>query len=115
MRYEVNREDWGAFLRDFSEGNKSRPTRLEVIGKPWDEMDYWLENGLPLAGLSLEADGREGPQVALMLDGAAAQRSSHMTHTISQVRRITRGLTEDGRDTGLEIEDAEGLKTVLHF
>ena len=114
-REDVERSEWPTYIREFDERNRSRPTRLEVIGKPWAEMDYWLENGLPLAGLSLEVGGEDGPHVALMLDGAAATGSGHMTHTISRVCRVTRSLTEDGRDTGLEIEDAEGLTTVLHF
>jgi hypothetical protein len=114
-RENVERGEWPTYLREFDRRNRNRPTRLEVIGKPWAETDYWLEDGLPLVGLSLETTGADGPRVALMLDGAAAAGSGHMTHTVSRVRRVTRSLTEDGRDEGLEIEGANGLTTVLHF
>jgi hypothetical protein len=115
MRQEVKRDDWEVFLREFGERNRRRPTRLEVIGQTRDESDYWLENGLPLSGVTLETECEGSPRVEIMLDTGTAKDSRHMTHTVCGVRRVARYLRADGFCERLEIEDGDGALTLLRL
>lgn len=121
---EIKRNEWEAFFRAFNGRNETRPTRLEIIdGEASEkkdsgmsvESDYWVEDGLPLAGISLEPEGEVAPRVEIMLGGEASGHAEHMTHTVMGTQRVKRTLGEDGRDSGLEIEDEEGAVTILHF
>ena len=59
-----------------------RPTRLEVLGPVGEvESDFWLEDGLRLAGIDLDADGDRGTCVEIMLQPPSASSKNHMTHT----------------------------------
>ena len=115
MRKNIEPSSWRANLSDFGERNKMRPTRLEVFGRDKEvESDFWLEDGLLLAGIALETDGERGPSLEIMLQVPTVPTRSHMTHTITGVKRM--GLeTVAGRDESLEIEDKEGAVTVMHF
>ena len=91
-----------------------RPTRVEVLGAAREvASDYWLEDGLLLAGVDLDTDRERDPYVELMLQRPSSSKT-HMTHTVAGVRRL--GLeTLDGRDAALEIEDGEGGLTIVRF
>ncbi len=116
MRDDIQREQWDEYIKEFSERNSMRPTRLEVMGQPGAfESDFWLEGGLPLAGISLEPEGEGAPQIEIMLGGEANHAARHMTHTVSGVQRVVRETGEDGREATLELEDKEGAITILHF
>lgn len=124
MSEEIKRSEWGPFFKEFNGRNQARPTRLEVMdGKAGEradsrlsvETDYWVEDGLPLAGVSLEPEGEDAPRIEIMLGGEAARPTGHMTHTVTGARRVCRTLDEGGRDCGLEVEDKEGAVTILHF
>lgn len=116
MQKEIERSRWDTFFNEFSERNQMRPTRLEIIGRA-DEVasDFWLEDGVPLSGVSLEPEGDGAPSVQIMLDGNAAQDTRHLTHNVTGVRRVRCGTGENGRDDSLEIEDQDGAMTILRF
>ena len=115
MLTNVETNSWKGDLSAFSKRNYLRPTRLEVVGAGRNmESDFWLEDGLQLAGIDLETDGEHGASVEIMLQGSKAKSSNHMTHSIAGVKRIALN-TSDNQDEGLEIEDAEGSITILHF
>lgn len=115
MRKDIERAEWDKYLTDYSRRNRGRPTRLEVIGGADDE-DFWLECGLPLTGIDTDTHGKGAPCVEIMLGGGSAQESEkHVTRSIARVRRVTPETSEDGRDQGLEIEDAEAVTTILRF
>jgi hypothetical protein len=106
---------WQSDLAAFGKRNNLRPTRLEVLGPGREaDSDFWLEDGLLLAGIDLDTDGERGPCVEIMLQQPFASSGNHMTHTVARVKRL--GLeTTDGRDATLEIEDGEGSVTIMHF
>lgn len=115
MRKNIEPLSWQANLTDFSKRNKMRPTRLEVLGPDREvESDFWLENGLLLAGIALEVDGDRGPSVEIMLQVSDAATHGHMTHTVAGVKRVELD-TVAGRDEALEIEDKEGAVTIMRF
>lgn len=116
MRDDIERGQWASCLAEFNARNQTRPTRLEVIGQAGAvASDFWLAEGLPLAGISLDPDGADAPQVAIMLDGQTADAARHLTHTVIDVRQVRREFGADGREAVLEIEDKDGLTTILRF
>jgi hypothetical protein len=116
MRDDIPNTEWNKYLEGFSERNRTRRTRLEVIGGTGQvESDFWLEDGIPLAGVTLEAWAYEGPRIQIMLDAETARSATHMTHTVSAVRRVGRELNDGGGEVALELEDKEGATTILRF
>jgi hypothetical protein len=115
MRKNIEPLSWQSDLAAFGKRNNMRPTRLEVLGPAREvESDFWLEDGLLLAGIDLDTDGERGTYVEIMLQAPSASSNNHMTHTVAGVKRL--GLqTTDGRDAALEIEDGEGRVTIMHF
>jgi hypothetical protein len=115
MRKNIEPLSWQSDLAAFGKRNNMRPTRLEVLGPAREvESDFWLEDGLLLAGIDLDTDGARGIYVEIMLQTPPASSKNHMTHTVAGVKRL--GLqTTDGRDSALEIEDGEGRVTIMHF
>jgi hypothetical protein len=88
---------------------------MEVLGPAREvESDFWLEDGLLLAGIDLDPDGERGTCVEIMLQAPSATSKNHMTHTVAGVKRLVLETT-DGHDGGLEIEDEEGRVTIMHF
>jgi hypothetical protein len=115
MRKNIEPLSWQADLAAFSKRNNMRPTRLEVLGPGRDvESDFWLEDGLRLTGVDLNTDGERGACVEIMLQAPSASSKNHMTHTVAGVKRLELETTDD-RDVTLEIEDAKGRVTIMHF
>ena len=115
MRKSIEPLSWQADLAAFGRRNNMRPTRLEVLGPAREfESDFWLEDGLLLAGIDLETDGERGAYVEIMLQTPSASSDNHMTHTVAGVKRLELETT-DGRDSTLEIEDRDGRVTIMHF
>jgi hypothetical protein len=116
MRNNIENSFWKADLSAFGKRNYLRPTRLEVLGADKNiESDFWLEDDLLLAGIALETDGEGGPSVEIMLEAQKATPNNHMTHNVMGVKRMALLNTASGWDEGLEIEDARGAITVMHF
>lgn len=115
MRNNIEPGSWKADLAAFGKRNLMRPTRLEVLGPGREvESDFWLEDGLLFAGIDLDTDGDPGPSVEIMLQPPTPKKQNHMTHSVAGVKRMALETT-GGRDEGLEIEDSEGVVTVLRF
>ena len=115
MRTNIENSSWKASLGVFGARNHLRPTRLEVLGPDRNiDSDFWLEDGLLLAGIDLDAKGEREPNVEIMLRASKAPTSDHMTHSVAGVKRIALN-TGTSQDEGLEIEDAKGIITILHF
>jgi hypothetical protein len=77
-------------------------------------LDYWLEDGLPLAGIDLDPDGPTGPEVEIMLDNRTAPPAT-MTHRVMGARFVKITLSATGEADGLEIQNSNGETTVLQF
>ena len=115
MRKNIEPLLWQSDLTAFGKRNNMRPTRLEVLGPAREvESDFWLEDGLLLAGIDLDTDGERGTCVDIMLQLPSASNKNHMTHTVAGVKRLDLETTDD-RDVALEIEDRDGRVTIMHF
>ena len=115
MRKNIEPLSWKPDLAAFGKRNNMRPTRLEVLGPAREvESDFWLEDGLLLAGIDLDTDRESGTCIEIMLQTPSASSQNHMTHTVAGVKRLELEIT-DGRDKSLEIEDGEGRVTIMQF
>jgi hypothetical protein len=110
---EIERGEWQNYLQEFSKRNTGRTARLEVIG---EEIGAQPEaEKLPLEGVTFETKGPQASTVEIMLGTPGASEMRHLTHTVSQVERIFPKLGPDGREEALDIESADGTRTLLVF
>ena len=115
MRKEIEPSAWQTNLSDFGKRNNMRQTRLEVLGPDREVvLDFWLEDGLLLAGITLEMDRDRGPTVEIMLRVPAAATHGHMTHTVAGVKRLAIDRA-NGPDEALELEGQERAVTIMRF
>jgi hypothetical protein len=115
MRVEEQKKaGLSAYLKEFDQQNRARPTRLGEMKAGETDEEFWLEDGLPLAGISLETKGENAPLVQIMLGGMGETERS-MAHVVAGVRNVRLQLAPDGHDDSLEIEDLQGKTTILRF
>ena len=112
MKDMLERDLWADYFDGFNERNKARPTWLQVFGDMGAQSE---EQGLPLAGISLEDKGVDAPRVQIMLGGTSAIQQEHLTHMISNVEHIVPQLGLDGRDEAIEFVDKQGQTSLLVF
>lgn len=116
MNKTETQHNWSAFLKFFSQQNRMRPTRIGVFeGEPGAMNDYWIEDGLPLQGVDIDARGDNAPTVEIMLGNTEKPDLRHLTHTVAKTRFIRIILSVTGEADGLDIEDALGRTTILRF
>lgn len=112
MRDEIEREEWAAYFKEFSRRNALRPTRLELFGAELGAQEQ--EHGLLLLGVSVELSGPEAPRIEITL-GEEREKTRHLAHAVTRARRVLTKRGADGADEALEIEDADGVQTLLRF
>ena len=115
MNSEIERKQWTTYLNDFSKRNERRPARIEVVGEEIGAQEAGRH--LPLVGVSFEAKGSEEDDVVVTFAGQTTADARHLSHRIDSVTRIAaqRGEGESDEDEALEIESADGTKTILVF
>jgi Family of unknown function (DUF5335) len=109
----IERDQWKAFLDEFSKRNQFRPTRLEVIGKEVGAQEE--EEYVPLVGVSFETKGPAAGSVEILLAGQTPADQRHVEHIVNNVQQIAPLLGTTTLEEGLGIEDQEGNKTLLRF
>jgi hypothetical protein len=114
VRPESPQARWEAYLEEFNRQNARRLTRLGVVRAGGKAEDFWLEDRLPLAAVSLDAGHDRAPQVEIMLRREGAPGRS-ITHTVPRVSSLVIRLTPDGLGDGLNVEDEGGATTLLRF
>ena len=98
---------WTDFLKFYAEQNDGRLTRLGVFENEGGVVnDYWIEDGLPLTGISIEAHGHL-PTVEIML--------GNYTHTVKNARNLKINFGLEETESGFDITDAQGRTTILRF
>ena len=105
---EIPRDDWSRVLAEFSTTHYGWLVSLDIlspdIGAQPDITD------LPLVGVTFE-DIRAGTVTI----SAGRSAVPEITHTIQAPSHIWVERTDDGADAALEIESADGAKTILRF
>jgi hypothetical protein len=114
MQSNGNLRSWKFDLVAFNKRNTMRPTRIEVLDAQKDvASDFWIEDGMLLSGVDLDVKRHCVPSIEIMLE-TTETNLNHMTHTITDVRRLDFEMEGKADDT-LEIEDGRGTITILRF
>ena len=108
----IEQDQWKRFLEDFTKRNKSRATRLEVVGEGGAQEE---EAFLPLVGVTFEPRGTAAGSVEIILGGETSEDDRHLEHVVEKVQRIAPLLGAKSFEDGLGLEDEEGSKTLLIF
>ncbi|MBK7705479.1 MAG: DUF5335 family protein [Acidobacteria bacterium] len=106
MTFDIPKERWAEFLNDFSRRRYGWETKVEIISDSIG--DQILSNGLALKGVTFE--NRAGRSEIEILIGVC---DAHQTHTIHEPVAVCYLDEESGFRGMLEIEEANGTKTLL--
>jgi len=107
---EIPRTEWRTFLDSFSRQHEGWLATLEVFGADVGTQKEGRE--LPLAGVSLSSRGDETEAISIDL---GTTPDEHVSHAISEPTAVWLEQTEEGANAALEIEVADGTKTLLRF
>jgi hypothetical protein len=106
---DIPKERWNSFLQIFDRQVDGRSIRIELIGR---ELGDQLGNRLPLRGIDYEPKGSEAGSILVTVEGPGGD----LTHHIGDTVRIYLGQnSENGEFEWLAIEEADGVKTIIHF
>ena len=107
--HEIAPEDWLAFLDSFSRQHEGWLVTIE-FDDPNDGKLIEVENR-ELDGVTREsANGHERIVISVGKD-----EDSHLTHFVSEPKRVRFLETSGGGHLGLEIESADGSRTLVRF
>ena len=107
---EISRDEWEGFLDSFSRQHEGWLATLEVLST--DIGAQQEAHDLPLEGITATSKNTEPRAIAISLGNTP---EDHVTHTISEPTRIWLERTVEGANAALEIESADGVKTLLRF
>ncbi len=109
MTQIIPRNEWEDFVNDLSKRRKGWRARIEVISSEMG--DQILDKGLPLVGIALEErKGRTEIEIAVGQD-----TGHHITHSVKNPEKISFLSEQDDRGGVLELEEANGTKTLIHL
>jgi hypothetical protein len=106
---EIPREAWPQTLNEFTAIHEGWLISLDVLS-PTIGAQPEISN-LPLLGISADRIDHDDAITISAARGAA----EHMTHTIRAATRVHIERREDGADVALQVESADGTKTILRF
>jgi hypothetical protein len=98
-------EQWKFRLNKLSEAFEGWPVSLEVIAPVDSQREF---NQIPLLGITAEPNGS-------IVVSVLGETGEHVTHIVQSPTRVLLDKTDRGANAALEIESADGSKTVLRF
>lgn len=105
---EIPRDGWDTFFNRFSQDHETQFVALEVMGL---EIGAQIEGrSLLLSGISPGDDKKES--IALSFDSLDGE---HLTHMVNKPTHVWVQRTADNTDEALEIEAADGTRTLVRF
>jgi hypothetical protein len=106
---EIAKSEWQNFFSGFSDQHDDEPVEVQVIGS---ELGAQIEGQeLHLRGIS-RAGKDEESDLALLLESVDGR---HLTHMIEKPVHVWLQQTPDSTDKTLEIESADGTKTLVNL
>lgn len=106
---ELPRAEWLQRLNEFSAVHEGWLVSLDILG-PDLGAQRQIDN-LPLLGVFADrSDHDRTIEVSVGRSGG-----EHFTHLIEAAARISIARTDDGADAALQVESADGTKTILRF
>jgi hypothetical protein len=107
---EIPRDEWLTFFDAFSRQHEGWLATVQVLG---EEIGAQTEaNELPLVGVTADLKDGEDDTVAIIMGEAA---EDHITHTVTRPAHVRLEQAEGGADEALEVESADGTRTLLRF
>ncbi len=109
-KVEIPRKEWVNFFDGFSRQHRSWLINLEVTQ---DGKKHALEaRELPFQGVTVDLKHGDEDTTSITLEQG---RQQYLTHTVPHTKRVLLEQTQQGADSGLTIESADGSKTMLKF
>src|SRR3989304_4079489 len=105
---QVPRDEWTPVLKAFSAVHERWPVSLDILSAPLGPQPEIT--ALPLLGVSFEPG--EGGTITI---AAARSPVAHITHVVQEPTRVWIQRTDAGTSSALEVESADGTKTILRF
>ena len=106
---EVPRSEWASTLDAFSRVHDGWLVSLDLSDSRSNRQREF-EN-LPLVGVSADLDDHE----AMVVISVTRDRGEYLAHPIPAVSRIAVERSADGAEAALQIDSADGTKSVLRF
>ncbi len=106
---EIPRDEWGSFLNGFSRRHERWRITVDVLSPDLGAQTEVKQ--VPLLGISAAAKCGENKISIMTANGPGA----HTTHFIEEPRRLWLEQSEEGADRSIEIESANGIKTIVRF
>jgi hypothetical protein len=107
---EIHRDEWVAFFDGFNRQHSGWLVSIEVFGA---DMGAQIEaSELPLQGVVAETHEAGREAISIM---AGEEPAEHMTHRIDAPTHVRLLATGEGADAALEIESADGVRTLVRF
>lgn len=106
---EIPRHAWVRQLNEFTIAHEGWLVSLDVLGAELGAQPEIVN--LPLLGVSADRVNHDGT-VAVSV---ARSQTEHFTHIIEAVTRIYIERVDDGADAALQIESADGTRTILRL
>jgi len=107
---EIPRREWMSFFDGFSGEHQQWPTTVETISG--DIGDQPEVEGEPLVGISFDPKGSSSGAIEVMV---GVRPDNHLTHTITDPTQVWLRDTVEAGDEALEVESADGSKTLIRF
>ena len=109
MNFEIKKEDWADFFETLSQRRYEWRIRIEVL-RP-DIGVQTLTDGLPLNGITVETN-EDSTSIDLSIGEST---SVHQTHNIKNPVRVAFLPAEGDHGDVIDIEEADGTKTLISF
>lgn len=108
---EIHRDEWIPFLAGFTRENRGAHARLEIVG-PDADVGYQVETENRLFdGVAADTKDRERAVWIIF----ASTPTDHLTHGIQNAAAIRTLPRTQSRGPVLEVEAADGTKTILEL
>jgi hypothetical protein len=108
---KISQDRWIQFLDDFTRENRGAHARVEIIGAN-AEVGYQVETeNRPFDGVS--ADIKDGESAVWITFGSTTE--DHITRGVHQATAIHVSPATDSRGAMLEVEAADGSRTILEL
>ncbi len=104
---EIPRSEWARFFEAFTRQHEGWFATLELVGR---EAAPEIEE-MPLRLISI-APAHDDPEAVTVTLGDSVSR---VEHTVYDAERVTYEEDFEGRHRGLDIEAADGERTLVHF
>ncbi|MEQ1606280.1 MAG: DUF5335 family protein [Pyrinomonadaceae bacterium] len=109
MSYEIKQDEWKKFFDTLSKRRYEWKTEIEILSPNLG--DQTLNAALPFNGITLEGEGTQ-----MSLDVSVGENTEmHQTHIIVNPTRVAFLASVDNRGDVVNIEEADGTKTLIRF